>query len=79
MTGILGEGGGGGRRNQFIQLVKVLYCKLPTIDKQLPTFPHNVLGLNCRPQRWVASVLPMHKYNKFILLFEYEEYEDCFR
>ena len=26
--------------NQYIQLVKVLYCKLPTIGKQLPTFPH---------------------------------------
>ena len=26
-----------GRGNQYIQLVKVLYCKLPTIGKQLPT------------------------------------------
>ena len=26
-------------RNQYKQLVKVLYCKLPTIDKKLPTFP----------------------------------------
>ena len=24
------------RENQYIQLVKVLYCKLPTIVKQLP-------------------------------------------
>ena len=30
------------RGNQYIQLVKVLYCKLPTISKQLPTFPHKV-------------------------------------
>ena len=37
---------------QYIQLVKVLYCKLPTIGKkQLPTFPHKVRGLNHRPQR----------------------------
>ena len=27
-----------GRENQNVQ-VKVLYCKLPTISKQLPTFP----------------------------------------
>ena len=36
------------RGNQYIQLVKVLYCKLPTIDKQLPTFPHRVWRLNCQ-------------------------------
>ena len=28
-----------GRGNQHIQLVKVLYCKLPTNGKQLPAFP----------------------------------------
>ena len=27
------------RGNQYIQLVKVLYCKLPTIGKQLPSDP----------------------------------------
>ena len=32
------------RGNQCIQLVKVLYCKLPTICKQLLTFPHKVQG-----------------------------------
>ena len=39
-----------GRGNQYIQLVKVLHCKLPTIGKQLPTFPHkaNVLPLSHR-------------------------------
>ena len=35
-----------GRGNQYIQLVKVLYCKLPTIGKQLPTFSNEVQGLN---------------------------------
>ena len=30
--------------NQYIQLVKVLYCKLPTIGKQLPIFLHKVRG-----------------------------------
>ena len=43
------------RRNQYIQLVKFLYCKLSTIGKQLPTFLHGVWGLNCRHQRWEAS------------------------
>ena len=46
------------RENQLIQLVKVLYCKLPTIGQQLPTIPHKVFGLNSRCQRWEASVLP---------------------
>ena len=31
-----------GRGNRYIQLVKVLYCKLPTNGKQLPAFPHEV-------------------------------------
>ena len=31
-----------GRGNQYIQLVKVLYCKLPTDGKQLPAFPLEV-------------------------------------
>ena len=47
-----------GRGNQYIQFVKVLYCKLLTIGNELLTFPHNVRGLNLRPQRWEASVLP---------------------
>ena len=31
-----------GEGNQYIQLVKVLYCKLPTNGKQLPGFPHDI-------------------------------------
>ena len=31
-----------GRGNQYIQLVKVLYCKLLTNGKQLPAFPLEV-------------------------------------
>ena len=42
-----------------MQLLKFLYCKLLTIIKQLPNFPHKVQGLNHRPQRWEASVLPL--------------------
>ena len=54
-----------GRGNQYIQLVKVLYCKLLTIGKQLPTFPHKVRGLNRQPQRWEASVLPLRQRGPF--------------
>ena len=43
-----------------IQLVKVLYYKLPTMGKQLPTLPHRVRCLKCRCQRWEASVLQLH-------------------
>ena len=57
-------------RNQCIQLVKVLYCKVPAISKQLPTSPHEDQGLNCQPQRWKASVLPLcHCWPSFHLSF----------
>ena len=47
-----------GRGNQYIQLVKVLYCKLPTSGKQLPAFPLKaVLGTEPQPQRWEVRVL----------------------
>ena len=39
-------------------LVKTLRCKLLDTGEQLPIFPYRVQGLNCRPQRWEASVLP---------------------
>ena len=49
-----------GRGNQYIQLVKVLYCKLPANGKQLPAFPlYTVPGTEPRPQRWEARVLPL--------------------
>ena len=45
-----------GRGNQYIQFVRVLYCKLPTNGKQLPAFPlEAVLGIKPRPQRWEAA------------------------
>ena len=48
-----------GRGNQYIQFVRVLYCKLPTNGKQLPAFPlEAVPGIEPRPQRWEARVLP---------------------
>ena len=61
-TGHITTGSFVGRGNQYIQLVKVLYYKLPTIGKQLPTFPHKVQGLNRRPQRWEVSVSPLHHH-----------------
>ena len=49
-----------GRGNQYIQLVKVLYCKLPTNGKQLPTFPLEAwLGFKLLSQRWEARALPL--------------------
>ena len=49
-----------GRGNQYIQLVRVLYCKLLTNSKHLPAFPLKVgLGIKLRSQRWEARVLPL--------------------
>ena len=49
-----------GRGNQYIQFIRVLYCKLPTNSKQLPAFPlEAVPGTEPWPQRWEARVLPL--------------------
>ena len=49
-----------GRGNQYIQFIRVLYCKLPTNGKQLPAFPLvAVPGIEPWPQRWEARVLPL--------------------
>ena len=49
-----------GRENQYIQFVRVLYCKLPTNGKPLPAFPLEAMpGTEPRPQRWEARVLPL--------------------
>ena len=49
-----------GRWNQYIQLVKVLHCKLLTNGKQLPVFPLEVgPGTETQSQRWEARVLPL--------------------
>ena len=59
-TGHIMTGSWKGRGNQYIQFVRVLYCKLPTNGKQLPAFPlEAVLGIEPRPQRWEARVLPL--------------------
>ena len=49
-----------GRGNQYIQLVKVLYCKLLTNGKQLPAFPLEVgPGTELQSQRWEVRVLQL--------------------
>ena len=57
-TGHITTGSWKGRGNQYIQFVRVLYCKLLTNGKQLPAFPlEAVPGTEPRPQRWEARVL----------------------
>ena len=41
----------------YIQLVKVLYYKLPNIGKQLPTSAHKARGLNCQPKETDPSLI----------------------
>ena len=59
-TGHIMTGSWKGRRNQYIQFIRVLYCKLPTNGKQLPAFPPEAVpGTKPWPQRWEARVLPL--------------------
>ena len=59
-TGHIMTGSWKDRGNQYIQFVRVLYCKLLTNDKQLPAFPlEAVSGTEPQPQRWQATVLPL--------------------
>ena len=59
-TGHITTGSWKGRGNQYIQFPRVLYCKLPTNGKQLPAFPLTAMtGIEPRPQRWEARVLPL--------------------
>ena len=72
-TGHITTGSWKGRGNQYIQLVKALYCKLPTNGKQLPAFPlEAVPGTKPRSQRRDVRVLalchhgPPHAILKYI-------------
>ena len=59
-TGHITTGSWKGRGNQYIQFIRVLYCKLPTNGKQLPAFPLEAMtGIEPPPQRWEARVLPL--------------------
>ena len=77
------------RGNQYIEFVRVLYCKLPTNGEQLPAFPLEVMTrIEPRSQRWEASkyilkTLPMaikfegvQKWTAFRLLFLYCSQKD---
>ena len=45
-----------GRGNQYIQFIRVLYCKLPTTSKQLPAVPlEAVLGIPPPPASEVGG------------------------
>ena len=51
-TGHIMTGSWNGRGKQYIQFIRVLYCKLPTNGKQLPAFPlEAMLGTEPQPQR----------------------------
>ena len=66
-TGHITTGSCKGRGNQYIQFVRVLYCKLPTHGKQLPAFPLEAMpGIEPRPQRWEARVLPLCHHGPFV-------------
>ena len=59
-TGHVTTGSWNSRGNQYIQFLRVLYCKLLTNGKQLPAFPLEAMpGIEPRPQRWEARVLPL--------------------
>ena len=59
-TGHITTGTLKGRGNQYIQFVRVVYYKLLTNGKQLPAFPLKaVTGIEPRPQRWEARLLPL--------------------
>ena len=54
-TGHIMTGSWKGRGNLYIQLVKVLYCKLPTNSKQLPGFPLEAVPGNRTPASEVGG------------------------
>ena len=60
-TGHITTGSWKDRGNQYIQFVRVLYCKLPINGKQLPAFPlESMPEVEPRAQRWEARVLPLN-------------------
>ena len=64
-TGHITTGSWEGRGNQYIQLVKVLYCELPTNGKQLPAFPlEAMLGTEPRSQRWDTKISVNNQHEK---------------
>ena len=71
-TGHITTGSWKGRGNQYIQFIRVLYCKLPTSGKQLPAFPLEAMpGTEPWPQRWEARVLPLCHHGPITLPCEH--------
>ena len=69
-TGHITTGSWKGRGNQYIQFVRVLYCKLPTNGKQLPPLPlEAVPGTEPRPQRSEARVLPLCHHGPLLVWY----------
>ena len=51
------------RGNQYIRLVKVLYCKLSINVKPITSFQlEDLPGLELQSKRCEASVLPLHEH-----------------
>ena len=68
-TGHITTGSWKGRGNQYIEFARVVYCKLPTNGKQLPAFPLKAItGIEPRPQRWEARVLPLSHRGRVSIL-----------
>ena len=60
-----------GRGNHYIQLHKVLYCKLPTNAKHPPVFPLEVgPGFEFRSQTWETRVFPRYHHGPETLVQE---------
>ena len=78
-TGHITTGSWKGRGNQYIQLVKVLYCKLPTNGKQLSAFPLEVRpGTEPQSQRWEVRVLPVyHRGPTFDMVLHSKSFTEC--
>ena len=61
-TGHITMGSWKGGGNQYIQFIRILYCKLPTNGKQLQAFPLEAIpGNEPLPQRWEARVLLLYQ------------------
>ena len=63
-----------GRGNQYIQLVKVLYCKLSTNGKQLPAFPTSGRAVNRTPAsevggESVTTLAPQFTFRWWVVYF----------
>ena len=67
-TGHIMTGSWKGRGNQYLQFVRILYCKLLTNSKQIPAFPLEAMpGTEPWPQRWEARVLPLCHRGPYML------------